>query len=86
MSFVIGDGADAVMVLGDAIGNDHIAFARPGWVSGSDQDPETAAATRLAMLDRITADDLTVIGFHLGHGGIGKVEADGDGYRFAPSA
>ncbi len=47
--FTIGEGSDAVMVLGDAIGNDHIAFARPGWISGSDQDPEAAAATRLAL-------------------------------------
>jgi hypothetical protein len=45
-----------------------------------------AVATRQAMFDRITADDMTLIGFHLGHGGIGRVEADGEGYRFAPSA
>jgi glyoxylase-like metal-dependent hydrolase (beta-lactamase superfamily II) len=86
MAFTIGEGSDAVMVLGDAIGNDHIAFARPGWTSGSDQDPEMAAATRLALFDRITADAMTVIGFHLGAGGIGRVEADGAGYRFVPSA
>lgn len=86
MGFVIGDGSDAVMVAGDAIGNDHVAFARPAWVSGSDQDPETAATTRVAMFDRITADDMAVIGFHLGGGGIGRVEMDGAGYRFAPSA
>ena len=86
MGFVIGDGADAAMVLGDAIGNDHIAFARPGWISGSDQDPERAAATRLALLERITAEDMTVIGFHLGQGGIGRVEALSEGYAFRPMA
>lgn len=84
MGFVIGEGSEAVMVLGDAIGNDHVAFARPGWVSGSDQDPETAAATRLALFDRITADEMGVIGFHLGGGGIGRVAAEGEGYRFVP--
>ncbi|NKX46504.1 MBL fold metallo-hydrolase [Roseicyclus persicicus] len=86
MGFVIGSGADAVMVLGDAIGNDHVAFARPGWISGSDQDPEAAAATRLAMFDRITADAMAVIGFHLGQGGIGTVERLSEGYAFRPSA
>lgn len=85
MGFTIGDGPDAVMVLGDAIGNDHVAFARPAWISGSDQDPEAAAATRLALLDRITADALTVVGFHLGEGGIGTVEAEGEGYMFQPT-
>jgi glyoxylase-like metal-dependent hydrolase (beta-lactamase superfamily II) len=86
MGFVIGEGSDAVMVVGDAIGNDHVAFARPGWVSGSDQDPDMAAATRLGLFDRITADRMTLIGFHLGQGGIGTVEAAGEGYRFLPSA
>lgn len=84
MSFVIGDGAEAVMVLGDAIGNDHVAFSRPGWVSGSDQDQETAVATRLALFERIMAEGLTVVGFHFGQGGIGSVEATAEGYAFRP--
>ena len=86
MGFVIGAGSDTVMVAGDAIGNDHVAFARPGWMSGADQDPGTAAATRRALFDTITADAMTLIGFHLGQGGIGTVAADGDRYRFVPSA
>jgi len=86
MGFVISDGPDAVMIVGDAIGNDHVAFARPEWVSGADQDMDLAAATRLAMFDQITADDLILIGFHMEHGGIGRVEAAGDGYRFVPTA
>ena len=85
MAFVIGQGADAVMVLGDAIGNDHIAFARPEWTSGSDQDPEMAAATRAALFAQITAADLAVVGFHLQGGGIGRVtQADG-GFVFQPA-
>lgn len=82
MAFVIGEGADAVMVLGDAIGNGHIAFARPGWTSGSDQDPEMAAQTRIALFDRITSADMTVVGFHLPQGGIGRVTRGDSGYRF----
>jgi glyoxylase-like metal-dependent hydrolase (beta-lactamase superfamily II) len=84
MAFVIGDGAETAMVLGDAIGNDHVAFARPAWLSGSDQDAAAAAATRAALFDQITADDLTIVGFHLGHGGMGKVAAQTEGYGFVP--
>ena len=85
MAFVIGQGADAVMVLGDAIGNGHIAFARPEWTSGSDQDPEMAAATRATLFAQITAEDMAVIGFHLPGGGIGRVtQADG-GFIFQPA-
>jgi len=85
MAFVIGPGADAVMVLGDAIGNGHIAFAKPEWTSGSDQDPEMAAATRAMLFAQITAEDMAVIGFHLPGGGIGRVtQADG-GFLFQPA-
>lgn len=84
MSFILGDGADRVMVLGDAIGNPHVGFARPGWVSGSDQDPEQAARTRLALLDQITAQDMAVVGFHLPSGGIGRVSRGADGFEFRP--
>ena len=85
MAFVIGQGADAVMVLGDAIGNGHIAFARPELTSGSDQDPEMAAATRATLFAQITAEDMAVIGFHLPGGGIGRVtQADG-GFIFQPA-
>ncbi|MBY6200088.1 MBL fold metallo-hydrolase [Maritalea mobilis] len=86
MSFVIADGNDALMVVGDAIGNHHVAFARPAWESGSDQDLAMGAETRTALLDQIAADNMTLIGFHLPNGGIGTAERDGEGYRFVPSA
>jgi len=86
MAFLISDGPYTAMVVGDAIGNDHVAFARPEWVSGSDQDLQMGAATRQALLDRITTDNLTLIGFHLGAGGIGTVGAADQGYRFQPIA
>ncbi|MFO6464314.1 MBL fold metallo-hydrolase [Jannaschia sp. KMU-145] len=78
MAFQVGD----VLILGDAIANHHVAFARPDWPAGNDQDPEAAAATRLALFDRITADDLAIAGFHLPGGGMGRVETAADGYRF----
>ena len=40
--------------LGDALGNHHVAFEAPGFASGSDQDPPTAAQTRLGLLDPVT--------------------------------
>jgi glyoxylase-like metal-dependent hydrolase (beta-lactamase superfamily II) len=84
MAYVIGSGSEAVMVLGDAIGNHHLAFARPGWASGSDQDPEMGAATRLQLFEQIMAEDMAVIGFHLPEGGMGRVDRAGDSFRFVP--
>lgn len=82
MSFVAGDGTERVMILGDAISNHHLAFAHPEWPSGADHDPVAGAATRETLFDRILADQLQVIGFHLPNGGIGRVGRDGDGFRF----
>ncbi|MFN4156171.1 MAG: MBL fold metallo-hydrolase [Paracoccaceae bacterium] len=82
MAYELRAGSDAAMVVGDALGNHHVAFERPGWASGSDQDKDLAAATRLALLDQITSAQMRLIGFHLPGGGIGHAEKSGDSYRF----
>lgn len=82
MSFELRAGSTAALIAGDAIGNHHVAFRKPGWRSGSDQDMDQAAATRTRLFDRIGADDLHLLGFHLPNGGIGRVDRDGDAYRF----
>jgi len=84
MSFELRAGSDAVMVVGDAIGNHHVAFERPGWGSGSDQDRDMGAATRTRLLDQLAQDQMMMIGFHLPGGGIGRVERTADAYRFVP--
>lgn len=85
MAFELRDGSDSVMVVGDSLGNHHLAFARPDWLSGSDQDPQTAAATRVSLLDQLASAQMRIAGFHL-PGGLGRVERGGDGYRFIAEA
>ncbi len=82
MAFEVRQGSEAALIVGDAIGNHHVAFAKPGWESGSDQDAPTAVGTRKMLLDRLSSEDLSLIGFHLPGGGMGRVEKAGDGYRF----
>lgn len=81
-SFEIRDGTNAVMVGGDAIGNHHVAFAKPEWPSGADQDPDMGLNTRKQLLDKLVADDIALLGFHLPDGGLGRVERTSDAYRF----
>ncbi len=81
-SFVIHQGSSSTMVTGDALTHAQISFAHPGWVSGSDQDPDQAIATRKRLLDRLAADDMAIIGYHLPKPGEGRVETDGTAYRF----
>ncbi len=82
LAFEIDLGPAQVMVVGDAIGNHHMAFARPDLATGADQDPDTGIATRLALMDEIAAREMIVAGFHLPDGGIGRVLRDGTGYAF----
>ncbi|GHE04156.1 metallo-beta-lactamase [Defluviimonas sp. 20V17] len=86
MSYVLHQGSDSVMVLGDAVANAHLAFLRPGWHWGSDQDPDQAAQARVALLDQIVQDKMRLIGFHLPGPGIGRAEKAPDGYRFIAEA
>ena len=85
MSFELRSGSDSVMIVGDAIGNHHVAFAKPEWSSGSDQDQELAATTRAKLLDQIASDQLQMVGFHLPHGGLGRAEKKDGGYLFVPA-
>ena len=82
-SFEIRDGNNALLVVGDAIVNHHVAFARPDWPSGTDQDQALGAQTRMKLLDRLAVDDIALLGFHLPNGGLGRVERAGSAYRFA---
>lgn len=82
MAFEVRQGTEAALIVGDAIGNHHVAFAKPGWESGSDQDGITAATTRQMLLDRLSQEQLALVGFHLPDGGMGRVEKEGSAYRF----
>lgn len=83
MAFAVSAEGGQALVLGDAVGNHHLAFARPDWPAASDQDATTAAATRSALLSELAGSGLPIVGFHLPDGGIGRVERAGGGaFRF----
>lgn len=84
LSFMI-QGSQPVLIIGDAITNSVISFARPDWPSGSDQDPALGAQTRLTLLDRLAADKARAIGFHFPHPGAGYVERSEGAYRYVPA-
>lgn len=84
MAFEVRDGSRAIMILGDCIGNHHMAFKHPDIASGADQDQDQGAATRVSLLDQLASEQMQVLGFHLPGNGVGRVERDGDSYRFVP--
>lgn len=82
VSYLVHGDAGGVLVAGDALTDAVLSFARPGWRVPVDHDPAQAAATRLALLDRIVAEGLAVTGYHLTEPGLGRVERRGDGFAF----
>lgn len=84
LSFEIRSGSTSAMVVGDVIGNHHVAFEKPDWATGSDQDPELAARTRVRLMDEIATSAIPLIGYHLPENGIGHIERKGNAYRFVP--
>jgi glyoxylase-like metal-dependent hydrolase (beta-lactamase superfamily II) len=87
ISIEIASGNDALIVLADALTHATISFAHPEWKPAGDHyDPERAAATRMALLDRLASDRTRIIGYHLPFPGLGQVERSGRAYRFVPSA
>jgi glyoxylase-like metal-dependent hydrolase (beta-lactamase superfamily II) len=85
MSFTLADGGQSAMVVGDAILNEHTAFAHPDWPIGADSDQELAAQVRLGLLDQLASDAMMMIGFHLPGGGLGRVDRFEGAYRFVPA-
>lgn len=84
LSFMV-HGAEPVLIIGDAVTNSVISFARPDWPSGSDQDRARGAKTRVSLLDRLATDKGRAIGFHFPHPGAGFVERKDGAYRYVPS-
>ncbi|MBE72017.1 MAG: MBL fold metallo-hydrolase [Thalassospira sp.] len=81
-SFMIHDGSNSALVVGDAITNVAVSLIHPEWPSGSDQDAEKGIATRKMLLDRLAVDGSRIIGFHMPHPGLGVIERARPAYRF----
>jgi len=82
MAFEVRAGSEAVMILGDSIGDGHVAFEHPEWPTGADQDPDTAAVSRQSLLDQMASEHMRLVGFHLTGNGIGRVERKSGAYRY----
>ncbi len=84
-SFHIQQGSDSVMVIGDVITNPLYSFSNPGWEMGTDSDAAQGVKARKMLLDRMSAEKMQIIGYHLPHPGTGYVERKGPAYAYVAS-
>lgn len=85
VSVLVRAGTEQVLIGGDVLTQSVISFAAPDWRWGPDMDADKAIAARKTVLDRLAAEKLLLIGYHLPWPGIGRVERKDNTYRFVPT-
>ena len=82
MSVLVEGGGQQLLVVGDALTHSIVSFERPDWQPTTDLVPVRAVETRKRLLDRATADDMLLVGYHFPWPGVGRAEADGGRWRY----
>ncbi len=77
----LSSGADQLLLVGDAMIADPLQFERPQVTYVLDSDPERALQTRLALFERMVADEVAFCATHLNGLGRMRLERAGDSYR-----
>jgi len=84
-SFLVTDGPDSLMVLGDVTNRPEINLVNPGWHVIFDMDAALAETSRRRIFDQIAADRIRAVGYHWPFPANGHVLRAGDGYRLVPA-
>ena len=82
--YLLGDGADRLLIWGDILHVPEVQAARPGVTLPFDSDPALAAKTRQAILERVAAEDLPVTGMHMHFPGFARIARAGAGFVVQP--
>lgn len=81
------DGAEGdLCVMGDVAHNHVAMFANPEWTAVFDVDPLDAARARRAFFDRMVAEPMRILAYHLPWPGFGWVRRQGNGYEWVVDA
>jgi len=84
-SIALHGGSESIMVLGDAITHPIISFQKLDWPAGGDQDQARGLETRKKLLDRMEAEKMKILGFHLPYPGLGYVERKDTAFKYMPA-
>jgi len=84
-SYLVTSGSERLFIQSDVCNNWALFAQNPDWHGWFDQDPEQAAATRRRVYDMLADEGLPVQAFHFPFPGHGRIERQGDGFRFVPA-
>ncbi|MBJ3763889.1 MBL fold metallo-hydrolase [Maribius pontilimi] len=78
--FAIASGDASLLIWADIVHVTPVQLANPAVTIGFDVNPEQAAETRAALLDRVVADRMLIAGSHIDFPGLGHIMQAGEGY------
>ena len=84
MAYRVESGGEALMVMGDVAAHFALSMRRPDWHFAMDDDKPAAAASRRRVLGMVADRGMLAAGFHMPFPSVGRVERDGDGFRWMP--
>jgi glyoxylase-like metal-dependent hydrolase (beta-lactamase superfamily II) len=80
-TFVIASAGKSIAFIGD-IAHHIILFEKPRVEVTFDTDPKQGAETRVKLFDRLTAERIPLLVYHMPWPGIGQLAKQGDGFRY----
>jgi len=84
VGYEIASGADRLLYIGDAMHSSVVSVQRPEWTNAWDENDAAAIASRQALLERATSQNLRLYAGHFPYPGIGRVQRRGDGFVWVP--
>ena len=82
--YLIGSGADSVLVFGDAMHSHVVSVGKPDWHIAFDGDQEAGAATRVSLVNNSLANGQRLYSEHFPFPGIGKIVKTSSGAIWQP--
>jgi len=82
--YLVSSGDDSLLYVGDAMHHFVVSVQQPAWPNGFDSDATTAAASRVALVERSAESGQRIHAVHFPFPGVGKIEKRGEGYVWVP--
>lgn len=83
VSVLLQSGGETAVITGDLM-HTQMQIAKPDWSPEMDTDPEAAARTRRAFIERFADTDVLVLGTHFGTPTGGRIVTDGGSHKLLP--
>jgi glyoxylase-like metal-dependent hydrolase (beta-lactamase superfamily II) len=83
--FMVESNSQKLLIWGDLMHAELIQFPRPDISVTYDTDPAAAAESRKKVLAYTAANNIPIAGMHLAYPAIGRVSAEGNGYKLMPA-